>query len=173
MYFEYRVRLPVIEPIVVEAANSSSISWPDLLTNPPFWCLQRVQPSFRNWHKKQSMSLVWDFALKQRSMHNSLASLRQRMLQKNVIESVPNPLTQARAHVSGTRQFELKHQVPHQNQCETFPKFNGRKPYNILNHRFGLKPKTCWAPTPRFAEELLSRIKRFFHKTKKNHAVMR
>ena len=52
--------------------------------------------------------------------------------------------------------------------CEPSRIFNGRVPYNILDHRLGLNPNPKILPTTDFAEELQRRTQILIDKTKKN-----
>ena len=52
--------------------------------------------------------------------------------------------------------------------CEPSKIFHGRVPYNILDHRLGLKPNPKVLPTTDFAEELQRRTQILIDKTKKN-----
>ena len=52
--------------------------------------------------------------------------------------------------------------------CEPSRVFHGRVPYNILDHKLGLRFNPNTAPTTDIAEELLRRTKILYDKTKKN-----
>ena len=52
--------------------------------------------------------------------------------------------------------------------CEPSRVFHGRVPYNIPDHKLGLRFNPTIAPTTDFAEELLRRTKILYDKTKKN-----
>ena len=52
--------------------------------------------------------------------------------------------------------------------CEPSRVFHGRVPYNILDHKLGLRFNPNAAPTTDFTQELLRRTKILYEKTKKN-----